>query len=148
MPRPSAVMEAVHRGRLEWRRLVELTPLVFDAAAAGDGISRWILDRQADEVVAWAVAAIRRLRLLSRETDVILGGGMFLADDPVFLGRIEAGLAKAAPKAVARSLRAPPVVGAALMGLDHEGGASKAGARVRGALSLERLDGSSRSAES
>jgi N-acetylglucosamine kinase-like BadF-type ATPase len=148
LPRPSAVMESVHRGRLEWRRVMELTPLVFEAAAAGDGTARWILDQQADEVVAWAQAAIRRLRLLSRETDVILGGGVFLADDPDFLGRIEAGLAKVAPRAVARRLQTPPVVGAALLGLDQEGAASRAAGRLRATLSLDRLDGSSRTAES
>jgi N-acetylglucosamine kinase-like BadF-type ATPase len=141
MARPEAVMRAVHRGRLDESRLLELAPLVFDAAARGDGAARRILDRQADEVIAWAVAALRRLRLLSAGVDVILGGGIFRADDAAFVGRIVDGVTAVAPGASVKQLGAPPVVGAALMGLEAIGASAAARARLRASLSFERLDG-------
>ena len=146
MSRPTAVMRAIHLGRLDDGRLLELPPLVFEAAAAGDDAARGILDRQAEEVVVWAVAALRRLRLASRPADVILGGGMFRPDDVPFLRRIEAGVAAAAPRAVVRKLQAPPVVGAALIGLDAAGSGRTSAARLRASLSFDRLDGRGRRA--
>src|SRR5919197_42979 len=72
-----------------------------------------------DEVVTMATAAIRRLGLADRDPDVVLGGGLFQRHDPGFLGRIRAGIAAVAPAAVLRQLTAPPVVGAALLGVDR-----------------------------
>jgi N-acetylglucosamine kinase-like BadF-type ATPase len=145
MSRPAAVMEAIYQGRLDDDRLLEAAPLVFRAASAGDRVARGILDEMADEVVAWAVAAIRKLRLASRPTDMILGGGMFRPDDPALLERIRDGVARAAPRAEVRKLEGPPVVGAALLGLDDIGGSARAAARLRSSLSFDRLDGTRRS---
>jgi hypothetical protein len=50
---------------------------------------------------------------------VVLGGGVFGADDPAFYARIEAGVRAVAPRATIVRLTAPPVLGAALLGLDR-----------------------------
>jgi N-acetylglucosamine kinase-like BadF-type ATPase len=146
MGRPEAVMRAVHLGTLDDSRRLELVPLVFAAAGEGDAVARAILDRQADEIVAWAVAALRRLRLVSRDADVILGGGIFRAQDATFVERVANGIAAVAPGASVKALNAPPVVGAALMGLEAIGAPASARARLRASLSFERLDGWKRSA--
>lgn len=138
-PSPSAVTEAIYLGRIDQHRVVELAPLVFDAARRRDRVAREILDRVADEVVAFAVAAIKRLRLASREVEVVLGGGIFRADDRVFHERIRTGIRKAAPRAIMRRLDAPPVVGAALLGLDEIGAPRSAGGALRRALTHTRL---------
>jgi len=139
MKQPQQVMEAIYLGELRGERVVELSPQVFRAAAQGDRVARSIVDRQADEVVAMAGAAIRRLRLTGLDVDVVLGGGVFRADDPVFFDRIEAGLRSVAPKVVIEVLTVPPVVGAALLGLDRLGADGNAGAQVRATLTHERL---------
>jgi N-acetylglucosamine kinase-like BadF-type ATPase len=138
-PTPSAVTEGIYLGRIDPHRLVELVPLVFDAAGRRDGVARDILDRVADEVVAFAVAAIKRLRLSNREVEVVLGGGVFRADDRVFHERIRTGIRKVAPRAIMRRLDVPPVVGAALLGLDEIGAPASAGAPLRRALTHARL---------
>jgi len=143
LARPRSVMEAVHRGHLDDDRLTELTPLVFAAAAEGDAAAWTILAVQADEVAAWALAALRRLGLLSSSADVVLGGGMFRADHAPFIERIEGVIAAEAPTARVRRLESPPVVGAALLGLDETGASARAAARLRGSLSFDRLDGPS-----
>jgi N-acetylglucosamine kinase-like BadF-type ATPase len=138
---PSAVTEAIYLGRLDDDRLVELAPVVFGAAARNDRVARAILDRVADEVVAFAVSTIRRLGLRSREFDVVLGGGVFQARDRAFHARIERGIIKTAPKARICRLEVPPVVGAALLGLDEVGAISGAASTLRRAVSNDTLDG-------
>lgn len=131
MRRPRQVMEAMYFGRLSEDRVVELPPVVFRAAAGGDAVARRILDRQADEVVAMAGAAIRKLGMTRLDVDVVLGGGIFRGGDRPFFDRIEKGLACVAPRVRVRRLTAPPVAGAALLGLDElrAGRAAKARAR-------------------
>jgi N-acetylglucosamine kinase-like BadF-type ATPase len=139
--RPAEVMEAMYVGRLDRDRLLELPPLLFAAAAQGDPVARGIIERLADEVVAMATAAIRRLRLASRDVEVILGGGVFRNEDGDFLERIQAGVRSTAHRAEVHKLDAPPVLGAGLIGLDRVGASARAAARLRTALTHGRMDG-------
>jgi N-acetylglucosamine kinase-like BadF-type ATPase len=136
---PLAVVEAIHLGRIDRDRVLELPPLVFAAAAAEDPVAVQIVARQADEVVTMAGTAIRRLGLGGEDVDVVLGGGVLRRDDPAFLGRIRAGIAAAAPAATVRQATAPPVVGAALLGLDRLGAGPVAAGRLRATLTHDRL---------
>ncbi len=137
--RPSALVEAVYTGRIPEHRLGELAPVVFAAAKGGDPVGRALVDRQADEVVLMAVAMIRRLGVARRPVEVVLTGGIFRSDDPRFHDRIRAGIVAAAGAAQIRRLTAPPVLGAALLGLDALGAGADAGARIRAELSVERI---------
>ena len=119
MARPAKVMEALYVGTLSERRLHELVPLVFKAARSGDEVSRGLIDELADEIVANANAAIRRLHIASRSFEVILGGGVFRSRDAGLFSRIRRGINALAPHAEMRRLDAPPVLGAALLGLDQ-----------------------------
>ena len=111
--RPRQVLEAVYYGRLAEDRLVELAPLVFRAATAGDDVARSVVDRQADEIVAMVTTAIKRLRMQKLDVDVVLGGGIFRTEDEEFFQRIEAGVREVAPSARFSVLTDPPVIGAA-----------------------------------
>jgi N-acetylglucosamine kinase-like BadF-type ATPase len=141
LPSVLAVVEAIYLQRIDEGRVLELPPLVFAAAAAGDRAAAELVGRQADEVVIMATAAIRRLGLADRDPDVVLGGGIFQGEDPAFLERIRAGITAVAPAARLRRLAAPPVVGAALLGLDQLGAPPEAAARLRAALTHQRLVG-------
>ena len=138
--RPWSVLEGIRNGLIARDRVVlELPPLVFAAASNGDAVARSIVDALADEVVTMVVASLRRLRLLRTEVDVTLGGGVFRAEDPAFVTRIRAGVCETAPNARVAVLDGPPVVGAALLGLDHAGARDGAAARVRGQLTAARM---------
>jgi N-acetylglucosamine kinase-like BadF-type ATPase len=113
------LIEALHLGVLASARMGEATPLLFRVAATGDEIASSIVRRQAEEIVALAAVALRRLDLLTEPVDVVLGGGVLTAGHGMLLEAIEARLADVAPKAVAIVVATPPVVGAALLGLDH-----------------------------
>lgn len=134
MSRPTAVMEAIYVGRLQYSRLSEVAPLVFKAAAVGDRVAARMIDEMADEVVANANAAIRRLHLTRRDVHVVLGGGVLRAADARLLARIADGIHALAPRADVRRLEAPPLLGAALIGLDLMHAPGAAHARLREAL--------------
>ena len=139
LKRPRQLMEAIYFGRIDEQRLAEVAPLIFELAVDGDEVARQIVERQADEVVTMAGTAIRRLRMQRLDVHVVLGGGIFSNEDPAFFDRIETGINEVAPAAHLRVLTLPPVVGAAMMGLDLVGGSKAAHARVRDALTHERL---------
>ncbi len=131
----------MYLGRLEEERLAELAPIVFRAAVRGDRIARDLVDRQADEIATMAGTAMRRLRMTRLDADVVLGGGIFRNRDERFFRRIDDGLRAVAPSSRTQIMKDPPVIGAALMGLDRLDAPRAAHARVRRALTHERLGG-------
>jgi N-acetylglucosamine kinase-like BadF-type ATPase len=142
--RPRSLTIAMYRKRIPYGRHLEIAPLVFEAAARSDPVARSIIDRLADEVVAWATAAVRRLRLQHLDPHIVLAGGMFRADDSIFYERIGAGIAGVAPAAQVFRLLAPPIVGAALLGMDRLRGAPTPPdleRRLRAGLTHGRLSG-------
>ena len=134
-----AVMEAVHLGKMDEHRLLELAPVVFEAARAGDQVAERMITRQIDEIILWITVAIRRLRVTRQEVDVVLGGGVIRHQANLFLPRISAGVREIAPAANVTLINAPPVLGAALIGMDRLGATRAAKTRLRAALTHERL---------
>jgi N-acetylglucosamine kinase-like BadF-type ATPase len=138
--RPLDVTIALYRGRIPRESIRDLAPDVFSAATAGDAVARAIVDRLADEIVAMAASVVRRLRLVRREPPVVLGGGIFRADDPAFIDRMRSGLRDVAPGATIRRLDAPPVLGAALLALDASGAEDRAASAARLRATLRPAD--------
>lgn len=128
------LIEALHFGEISAHRKLELTPVLFEVAAAGDEIAASLVRRQAEEIVIMATVALRRLDLLDEPTDVVFGGGVLTAGHPQLLEAIAEMLSMGAPKAVTKVVRTPPVVGAALLGLDRIEAGPEAQARVRAAF--------------
>ncbi|GAA3773803.1 BadF/BadG/BcrA/BcrD ATPase family protein [Microbacterium kribbense] len=139
----AAVIEAFHFGTLPAGSFSGMAPLVLEASDAGDAIARGIVDRQADEIVAFAVAAMKRLDLLTRPVPVVLGGGVLATGNDRLIGGVEAGLADLAPLAVATLVRSRPILGAALLTLETVGAPRTALSTARAAL--EHLKASKRS---
>ncbi len=110
---------AVYREKISGGELRTLAPVVLAAARAGDAAARDLVCRQADEVCAMALTAIRRLGLADAAVPVVLGGSLLAAADPLLTGLVTAGLAAGAPAAVPHIVDVPPVAGAALLGLDR-----------------------------
>ncbi len=119
--RASDLSRAIYEERIPARRLEELAPVVFEAAADGDEVARGIADRLADELAVMATAIARRLRVARRDLDVVLSGGVLRTNEPVFHARLVERLRAGIPQARVVRLEAPPVLGAALLGLDELG---------------------------
>jgi N-acetylglucosamine kinase-like BadF-type ATPase len=127
---PLELAREVHAGRIPWRRLGELSPRVF-AAAANDAVAGDIVDQQAAEVVAFVRAAARRLELGDEEVEVVLGGSVLQSGNQRLLRGIEAGLQEIGPRLRVEVATSRPIVGAVLTGLDRLGAGPDAYRRAR-----------------
>jgi N-acetylglucosamine kinase-like BadF-type ATPase len=130
---PLEVSRAIHLRQIPSARLLELAPVVL-AACDQDRVAAGIIGRLANEVIAFAAAALSRLELTGADADVVLGGRLLSAVSPSVIETIARGVNEAAPNA--RVLVAPsePIVGAALLGLDALPAAASATARARAEL--------------
>jgi N-acetylglucosamine kinase-like BadF-type ATPase len=126
-----ALIEALHLKLLDDDRRHELTPVLFATAAQGDPVARSIVDRLADEVVTMATVALARLDLMAEATPVLLGGSVLAARHPQLDDGIRERLSARAPGAVPQVVTASPVLGAALLGLDHTGAPQEVQDRTR-----------------
>ncbi len=131
--RPSELSEAIHTGRIASRRVIELAPLVL-SEAGHDAVAGAIVDRLAAEVVALARVALTRLELTQKPVEVLLGGGLLRAGDGRLIAAIEAGLREVGTRLSVHPTASPPIVGAALLGLDELDAGPEAQARLRGKL--------------
>jgi N-acetylglucosamine kinase-like BadF-type ATPase len=130
---PAELAEAIHRREIDLRRVIELAPAVLEAAAA-DGVAEAIVRRQADEVVAFVRAAAGRLDLTDERVPVVLGGGLFQSGNRLLSQLVSERVRELAPAAVVRPVDSPPIVGAALLALDHVSASDEAARRARGEL--------------
>jgi N-acetylglucosamine kinase-like BadF-type ATPase len=128
------VTAALHFGEMHRGRLHELVPVLLAVAAAGDEPARAVVKRQAEEVFLLARAAVDRLNLRDQPTDVVLGGGVLAARHPLLMEEVARRFEAHAPYANLLVVDDPPVVGAALLGLDAVGASPDTETAARAAL--------------
>ncbi|MCX4762214.1 ATPase [Streptomyces sp. NBC_01275] len=131
LPTMYALIEALHFEHIPPARRHELTPVLFATATEGDLVARTIVARLAEEVATMAVVALTRLDLLEEEAPVLLGGGVLTAGHGQLDDGVRELLTARAPKAVVSVVRARPVLGAALLGLDRLEAGPEAQGRLR-----------------
>ncbi len=127
---PMQLAEAIHHGEIGERRVIELSPVVFKEADR-DPVAAEIVDKLAQEIVTMIRVTLERLGLTDEPVPVALGGGLMQSNDPRLIGAIKAGLAHEAPAATVHVTSSPPIVGAALLGLDELGAGADAQDRLR-----------------
>jgi N-acetylglucosamine kinase-like BadF-type ATPase len=120
----------IHFGEISEERLGELAPVLLTVAAAGDEVAARLVERQADEVSALATVVLRRLDLLNSPVEVVRGGGVRAARDGLLMAAIQERFSRIAPQAKLIVVDAPPVLGAALLGLDDAGAPPEAHERL------------------
>ena len=127
---PTELAEAIHHGRIPQKRLGELPRAVFSEAGR-DEVAAAIVQRLADEVVALARVALERLDLTEEPVEVLLGGGLLRPGNGTLESAIEAGLREVGHAITVRNTESPPIVGAALLGLDELRADAQAQERAR-----------------
>lgn len=130
---PVEVARAVHLEEMPLVSVAELAPVVL-AASDEDAVAAEIVNRLAEEVVAFARAALGRLELTGADPDVVLGGGVLRAVSSRVVDSIAAGVREVAPDARVVVARSEPIVGAALLGLDGIGADAVVKTRARAEL--------------
>ncbi|MGV8885775.1 MAG: N-acetylglucosamine kinase [Microbacteriaceae bacterium] len=122
----SALIEEFHFGRLAMSEINVLVRPLFEAAASGDSAAMSIVARQAEEIVTMARVALDRLGLLEVAVPIVLGGGVLAAEHPLLIDAVVDGLRTHAPLAHIELVRHAPIVGAALLALEHAGATTAA----------------------
>ena len=130
---PTELAEAIHRGRIAMARVTEVAPVVV-AESGSDAVAGAIMDRLADEIAALVRVALVRLSLTNEPAQVLLGGGLIDAADGALVDAVARRTAEIAPAATVTSTSSPPIVGAALLGLDECGADEAARKRLRAEL--------------
>jgi N-acetylglucosamine kinase-like BadF-type ATPase len=132
LSRVEDLVTGVHLGKIQYSEQHRLVPVLFEVAEHGDRVAVDLLLRQAAEIAAMVTVAARRLDLLATTAvPVVLGGSLMTARSPVLSQAIADQLAGSLAGPDLRIVDVPPVVGAALLGLDHVGAAAGAAARLR-----------------
>jgi N-acetylglucosamine kinase-like BadF-type ATPase len=126
-------VERIHFGEADADQHA-LCRVLFDVADAGDEVALEVVDRLVEEITVLAEVSLRRLGLLGEPVDVVLGGGVLTGTGDIVVGAVRARLARLAPPARVRVVDLPPVVGAALLGLDAIGTSPAAELRLRSAF--------------
>jgi N-acetylglucosamine kinase-like BadF-type ATPase len=142
---PTELAEAIHHSQIPMARATELAPVVV-AEARSDAVAAGIMERLADEVAALTRVALERLGLTGEPVEVLLGGGLVDAADGPMVEAVAARLQGVAPAAIVKSTSSPPIVGAALLGLDELGADGTSRERLRRELGA-RFAGIGREAE-
>ena len=127
---PTQLAEAFHHGEIRERRIIELAPTVV-AEAAHDETAASIVARLAEEVVTMIRVALERLGLTDAPVEVVLGGGLMQSGDQRLISAVASGLHDVAPVAIVKATSSPPVIGAALLGLDELEAGPEAQRRAR-----------------
>jgi N-acetylglucosamine kinase-like BadF-type ATPase len=127
---PTHLAEAFHHGKIQDHRIIELAPIVV-AEADRDPTAAAIVARLAEEVVTLIRVALERLGLTDGQVEVVLGGGLMQSQDKRLISAVASGLHEIAPQAAVKVTSSPPVVGAALLGLDELEAAPEAQSRAR-----------------
>ncbi|GAA3994097.1 N-acetylglucosamine kinase [Allokutzneria multivorans] len=127
------VIEGLHFGELDlYSAQHALSPVLFEVAAAGDAVAGAVVDRLAEEIGLLAGVSMRRLGLTAEPVPVVLGGGVLTGASGQLLDKVGRRCREVAPLAELRLVDLPPVVGAALWGLDALGAGPQAEAALRG----------------
>jgi N-acetylglucosamine kinase-like BadF-type ATPase len=125
------VVLGMHLGKIGYEEVHGLVPVLFEVAGRGDQAARDLVLHQADEICRMATVAAGRLGLTHSGVRVVLGGSVLAARDPLLTGTITSRLSAELPGAEIRIADVPPIIGAALLGLDHIGAPPSAAAWLR-----------------
>lgn len=108
-------------GQLDGANLPGLSPLVFEAAEAGDEPARQLLIRLGKEMALYATALVRRFHMEASPVEVVLAGGLFKGKGNLFIDTLTEEIRRVAPAAQIVRPVFPPSVGALLLAFEADG---------------------------
>ena len=117
-PEVMELLEGLYLGRYELSAAA--APLVFQMAAEGDEVALETVRWAGRELGSLAIGVLRQLGFEHQDFEVILAGGLY-DGGPTLIEAMQATIHGVAPGAQLVRLRAPPVVGGVLLGMEQAG---------------------------
>jgi N-acetylglucosamine kinase-like BadF-type ATPase len=118
---PEVLLQMLYHNELQQPQLLELVPLLFEAAYAGDQVACQLVREVGMEVGVTARTLIRRLSLHDKAVEVVLGGSIFKAKGPLLIDTVTAVVHEVAPRGSLVVPKFEPVVGALFLALEAAG---------------------------
>jgi N-acetylglucosamine kinase-like BadF-type ATPase len=115
------LLAALYHRRMAHKKILDLTPLLFEAADAGDEVACKLVTEMGVEVGVTAAALLCRLDLTATDSEVVLGGSVFKGKGPLLVDTAARWVHQTAPAARIVQPRLEPVGGAALLALELAG---------------------------
>ncbi len=98
----------------------DAAPLVFEAARAGDGVARDLVQWAARALASMVHGVARQMQATGEGVDIVMGGGFFKAGT-ILTDPMKASIRAEIPDAQFVHLTAPPVAGAILLAMGRDG---------------------------
>lgn len=111
----------LYHNEIDQHLLLNLVPLLFDAATERDKVAADLVIRMGIEAGVTANVLIRRLSLEAEDVEVVLGGSVFKGRGPLLVDTVTQVVHRETPGARIVRLRREPVFGAALLALEAAG---------------------------
>lgn len=103
-----------------------VVPILLKAAEENDRVALDVVSEFSRSVSRYATSSLRRYGLVGKDCDVVLSGGVFKAETPLFFETIASEVHCVSQQARVVNAEFEPVVGAALLGLREIGAAPSA----------------------
>ncbi len=136
-------VDALMRGRVEGKitgdQVLDIAPLVFEAAENGDQAAVNIVTHFGVGCAELLVNGIKRLEMTDLEVEIVLSGGIFKAESPLLREILARDIRMEVPNAKFIEARFEPVVGAALLALEQQGIEMNANIRANIDISAHKL---------
>ena len=127
---PRQLAEAMHEGRVEISPLDRARPARL-RRGAHDEVAAEIVEPPRRRGRGARAGRADAARAQHQPVEVLLGGGLLRRGEERLLAAVVAGLAEVGDEIVVRTTESPPIVGAALLGLDRLGASAEAKDRAR-----------------
>jgi len=101
-------------------QILELLPLVFDGATAGEEACKRILLLQAEDLAEGVKGLIHKMKFEQETFDLVFGGGVFRGRNPIFVDKLTFLIHEVAPLAKLTGLILEPSMGAYIMAVQKE----------------------------
>ena len=121
LPTEEALLAKLYHDEIDHWRLLDLVPLLFEAAEAGDMVARRLIVALGTEVGVTARTLVRRLGLENEAVEIILGGSVFKGKGPLLLETATQVIHEVVPRGQVKRTDHEPVVGASLLALEAMG---------------------------
>jgi N-acetylglucosamine kinase-like BadF-type ATPase len=115
------ILQAIYHRSMTRSQIVGFTPLLFQAAEAGDAVARELVIRMGSEVGVTANAFLKRLDLVDTDAEVVLSGSVFKGKGPLLIDTARQVVHAVSPQAQIVRPLLEPVAGAALLALEFAG---------------------------
>jgi N-acetylglucosamine kinase-like BadF-type ATPase len=95
--------------------------ILLEAAQQNDAVALDVIVEFSKSIARYATGSLKKYNLVGKDCDIVLSGGVFKSENPLFFETISAAVHRLSVQAHIVNAEFEPIVGAALLGLSEAG---------------------------